>query len=61
MKFLNDQTEETIYNYLISRETTFTIECIEFKENVIVGTEKNRERKCRARAKLLAKLVESCY
>lgn len=57
---LTQTTEEQIYNYLISRQTTFTIDCVEFKERVIIGTEKNRERKCRARAKVLNKLLEEC-
>lgn len=60
MNFVNDQTEQEIFNALISRETTFKIKCIEFKENLIEGTVKERERKCRARAKKLVKLVEGC-
>lgn len=60
MQFIKDTTEETIFNHLMSRETSFTVRCIEFKEKVIIGTEKNRERKCRVRAKHLTKLVEEC-
>lgn len=60
MKFIKDQTEQQIFNALISRETTFKVQCIEFKEDLIVGTVKERERKCRARAKVLAELVEEC-
>jgi hypothetical protein len=60
MKFTEDQTEQEIFNTLISRETTFKIKCIKFKEDLIVGTVKERERKCRARAKVLVKLVEEC-
>lgn len=60
MKFIKDTTEETIFNHLMSRETSFTVRCIEFKEKVIIGTEKSRERKCRAKAKELAKIVEEC-
>ena len=57
MKF-EPTTEEQIFKALISRQTTFTIDCIEFKEPLIVGTVKERERKCKAKAKELAKLVE---
>lgn len=53
-------TEQTIFNYLMSRETKFTIECIEFVEDVIRGTVKERQRKCRSKAIELAKLVEDC-
>lgn len=60
MKFIDDQTEQEIFNALISRQTTFQIKCIEFKEKLIEGTVKERERKCRARAKKLVKLVEEC-
>ncbi len=60
MKFINDPTEKQIFNALISRRPTFKINCIEFKEKVIVGTDKERERKCKARAKILAKLVLDC-
>ena len=59
MKFIQDQTETQIYNALMSRETTFTVKGIELKENVIVGTQKERERKCRAKAKELAQIVNS--
>lgn len=55
-----NQTETQIFNYLIGRETKFTVLCIEFEENLIEGTQKERERLCKSRAILLAKLVESC-
>ena len=57
MKF-EPTTEDKIFKALISRETTFKIDCIEFKEKLITGTVKERERKCRAKAKELAKLVD---
>jgi len=60
MKFLQNQIETDIFNALMSRETTFKIQCIEFKEDLITGTVKERERKCKARAKKLAPLVEGC-
>lgn len=60
MKFIEDQTEQIIFNHLMSRETTFKVECIEFIEKVIMGTEKIRERKCKARAKVLTELVKDC-
>lgn len=60
MTFITDTTEQEIFNALISRTPKFTIKCIDFVEKVITGTEKERERKCRARAKELAKLVEDC-
>lgn len=60
MKFLQDQIEQDIFNALMSRETTFKIGCIEFKEKLITGTIKERERKCKAKAKQLAPLVEDC-
>lgn len=60
MDFLADTTEQEIFNALISRETTFKVKCIEFKESLIVGTVKEREKKCKARAKVLAKLVQEC-
>lgn len=55
-----ESTIKTIFNYLIARQTTFTVDCIEFKENVIKGTDKIRERKCMARAKVLAEIVKDC-
>ena len=60
MKFIEDPTEQQIFNALISRQTTFKIKCIEFKEALITGTVRERERKCKARAKKLAQLVEGC-
>jgi len=60
MKFITDTAEQEIFNALISRQSKFKIKCIEFLEKVIVGTVKERERKCRARAKVLAKLIEEC-
>jgi len=60
MKFITDTMEQEIFNALISRQPKFKVKCIEFAEKVIVGTVKERERKCRARAKVLVKLVEDC-
>lgn len=60
MTFIQDPTENDIFDALMSRRTTFTINCIEFKEKLITGTVKERERKCRAKAKQLAKLAEGC-
>lgn len=60
MKFVTDPTEQEIFNALISRESKFKVRCIEFVEKVITGTVQEREKKCRARAKVLAKLVEEC-
>lgn len=57
MKF-KPTTEDKIFKALISRETTFTIDCIEFKEDLITGTVKERERKCKVKAKELAQLVD---
>ena len=57
MNFKPSQTEQVIFNALMSRETTFKVECTEFKEKLITGTVKERERKCRAKAKELAALV----
>ena len=53
-------TEEQIFNCLISRETKFKIQCIEFEEKLIVGTVAIREKKCRARAKILNELLKDC-
>ena len=58
MKFVENTIETQIFNALMSRETTFKIGCIEFTEKLIVGTDKIRERKCRAKAIALTKLVE---
>lgn len=55
-----ESTEEQIFNCLISRETKFKIQCIEFQEKLIVGTVAIREKKCRARAKILNKLIQDC-
>lgn len=52
--------EQQIFNHLISRETKFTVGCIEFQEKLIVGTVAIREKKCRARAKILNKLIQDC-
>ena len=60
MKFIDSQIEEEIFNALMSRQTKFKIRCIEFQERLITGTVKQRERKCRAKAKELAMLVEDC-
>ena len=60
MKFITDTTEEQIFKALISRESKFKVKCIEFVEKVITGTVQEREKKCRARAKVLAKLVNEC-
>lgn len=60
MKPIQDPVEQEIFNALISRRTTFKIKCVEFTENLIIGTVKERERKCRKKAKELAKLVEGC-
>ena len=60
MTFIDDTTEQEIFNALISRQPKFKVKCIEFVEKVITGTVQQRERKCRARAKVLAKLVEEC-
>lgn len=60
MKFVADTTEQEIFNALISRRPKFKIKCIEFVESVITGTDAERERKCKARARILAKLVEEC-
>lgn len=60
MKFIDDQIEKEIFNALMSRQTKFKIRCIEFQEKLITGTVKERERKCRKKAKELAKLVGDC-
>lgn len=60
MKFIGEDTEEQIFKMLISRETTFTVGCIEFREKIIIGTVKERERKCKSRAKILCELVHDC-
>ena len=52
--------EQQIFNHLISRETKFTVGCIDFQEKLIVGTVKEREKKCKARAKILNKLLKDC-
>ena len=60
MKFIPNQSEIEIFNALFSRRTTFKVACVEFTEDLIVGTVKERERKCKARAKELVKLIEDC-
>lgn len=60
MKFQDDQIEQEIYNALMSRRTNFEAGGMEFtKEKEIKGTKKERQRKCRARAKELVKILNS--
>jgi hypothetical protein len=59
MKHTEDQTEQQIYIALINKRTNFVVNGIEFeKEKIISGTQKQRERKCRARAKQLAEVLK---
>lgn len=60
MTFITIDTEQEIFNNLMARNVKFTVECIDFVEPVITGTEKGRERKCRARAKMLNELLKDC-
>lgn len=60
MTFIDNQTEEKIFNFLMMQQTKFVVNGIELTEKPIEGTKKERERECRRRAKELAKIVESC-
>lgn len=60
MTFIDNRTEEKIFNFLMIQQTKFVVNGIELTEKPIEGTKKERERKCRRRAKELAKVVESC-
>ena len=59
MNFISNTTENQIFNALISRTPKFTVDSVQFIEKVIKGTEKERERKCKIRAKELTKLIEN--
>lgn len=60
MRFIEDTTEQEIFNALFSRRTKFKVKCIEFEEKLIVGTVQEREKKCKSRAKILNKLIQDC-
>ena len=49
--------EREIYNALSSRRTKFIVKGIEFTENLIEGTVKQREKLCKLRAKKLNQLL----
>lgn len=58
MKKQLNSTEKEIFNRLMSKQTKFTVNKVDFdKEKVITGTDKERERKCIKRAKQLASLI----
>lgn len=58
MKLIEDTKEREIFNALISRRTTFEVGGVQFKERLIEGTKKERERKARAKAKVLIELLK---
>jgi len=61
MKFIKNQTEEDrVYDLLMSQRCTkFKVNGITVTQNIIQGTEKERERECRKIARDLVKLT-SC-
>jgi hypothetical protein len=49
--------EREIYIALSSRRTKFTVKGVEFTENLIEGTVKQREKLCKLRAKFLNRIL----
>lgn len=56
-KFNRNPKKVEIFNCLISGQTRFTVDQVEFEEPLITGCQKEREARCKKRAEQLYKIA----